>query len=218
MQIDFIFILQILICFMAYSFAGWVLESILKTCLQKKFVNSGFLHGPVCPIYGAGAMIMLVFLSGFKDSIIILFFASFFVLSIWEYMVGVFLEKMFQTKYWDYSENRFNINGRVCLLNSFYWGILGVLFIRYIHPFIFQEVSMLSKNMLIYINILLYSYFIVDTITSIVKVKNFAVNLDKVNKLKDTIKEKIEELKEIGENTRKQEYGIYSKNDRRLKV
>lgn len=81
MNIDSIQILRLLLYFIIYSFFGWVLESIFKSILQRKFVNSGFLYGPLCPIYGFGAIIMLLFLSTFKDNILLLFITGFIVLS-----------------------------------------------------------------------------------------------------------------------------------------
>ena len=76
MNIDSIQILRLLLYFIIYSFFGWVLESIFKSILQRKLVNSGFLYGPLCPIYGFGAIIMLLFLNTFKDNIILLFIAG----------------------------------------------------------------------------------------------------------------------------------------------
>ena len=120
--------------FFVYSFIGWLLESIYKTILQKKVVNSGFLLGPFCPIYGFGALIMYLSLRNLTNNIFVLFLFGLIVLSIFEYIVGVFLEVVFKTKYWDYSKNKFNIQGRVCLKNSIYWGILGIIFMKMIHP------------------------------------------------------------------------------------
>ena len=86
MNIELIQILKLLLYFIVYSFFGWVIESVFKTVLEKKWVNSGFLYGPFCPIYGFGAIIMMLVLNPFKDNIILLFFAAFFILSIWEYI------------------------------------------------------------------------------------------------------------------------------------
>lgn len=108
-----LWIIKILAYFIIYSFFGWVMESALKTYIQKKPVNSGFLYGPFCPIYGFGAIIMFLFLDNFRSNPILLFIISFIILSVWEYAVGWLLEKIFHTKYWDYTENRFNIKGRV---------------------------------------------------------------------------------------------------------
>lgn len=137
MKQEFIYLLTY---FIIYSFLGWVMESIYRSICEKKIINTGFLRGPFCPIYGVGAIIMMTILSGFKDALVVLFLISFIVLTLWEYLVGVLLEKLFKTKYWDYSSHKFNYKGRICLTNSLAWGILGVLFTKYIHPFIEQIV------------------------------------------------------------------------------
>lgn len=193
----YMYFIKLLMYFIVYSFLGWVLESVVKTVAQRKFVNSGFLYGPFCPIYGFGAIIMLIFLDGFKENIIILFTIAFFVLSIWEYIVGWLLEKIFKTKYWDYSENRFNIKGRVCLMNSLFWGFLGVVFINYIHPFITSKIEMIPEQILVFTTIIISIAMIVDLIISAVKVVNIQIKLNTINEISNTIKEKLEELKTI---------------------
>ena len=198
MNIDSILILRLLLYFIIYSFLGWVVESIFKSFLQREVVNSGFLHGPCCPIYGFGALIMHLFLSSFKSNIIILFFAGFFVLSIWEYIAGVILEKKFHTKYWDYSDNFMNIQGRVCLMNSFFWGFLGVIFTLFIHPFIESKVLLFSKEILIYLDVILSVLIIIDCIVTTIKVKSLNMQFEKVKEMSETIKEKLKELKNIG--------------------
>ena len=190
-------ILYFFIYFVLYSFAGWVLESACKTIDQRKFVNSGFLHGPICPIYGFGAIIMLLCLNFLKEKPILLFIASFFILSIWEYIVGVLLEKIFKTKYWDYSHLKFNIKGRVCLKNSIIWGILGLLFICYIHPWIENYVQLIPKDILLIINVIIGISILVDLVMTVVAVTNFEITIKKLNELGDTIKEKTEELKSL---------------------
>lgn len=182
-----------------YSFFGWVLESVSKTIAQRKLVNSGFLNGPFCPIYGFGAIIMILCLDFLKDNIIALFIVGFFVLSLWEYIVGVFLEKVFKTKYWDYSHLKFNIQGRVCLKNSLFWGLLGVIFIRFIHPFIEKYVLLIPINILLYINIILVLAILVDMVVSIIAVMNFESAINKLNDIGDNIKDKVEELKGLKE-------------------
>ena len=186
-----------------YSFAGWVLESICKTIEQRKIVNSGFLYGPICPIYGFGAIIMILCLSSLKNNPILLFVAAFFVLSIWEYIVGVLLEKIFKTKYWDYSHLKFNIKGRVCLKNSIYWGLLGVVFIYFIHNFVKNYVMMIPLDILLYSNIIIGIGIIVDLIVSVVSITNFEKAISKVNELSDIIKDKLEELKELKDETKR---------------
>lgn len=189
--------------FIIYSFFGWVLESVFKTILAKKWVNSGFLMGPFCPIYGFGAIIMTL-LNRFKSNIFITFIAGIIVLSIWEYLVGVLLEKFFKTTYWDYSDKPFNIKGRVCLENSMYWGILAVIFIYLIEPRINKLILLPESNILIYVNILIYAYLLTDFIISIVKTKNIEIKIQKISDIGEKLKEKLEEL-EQAKDTKKKE-------------
>lgn len=193
-------IVNLIMYFIIYSFFGWILESVVKTIIAKKVVNSGFLYGPFCPIYGIGAIIMLLFLEGFKNDIIILFTVGFLVLSIWEYAVGVLLEKIFKTKYWDYTENFCNIKGRVCLLNSLFWGFLGVVFIRTIHPFIENYINQVSQPIKTFIAVAIAIWMLIDFIVTSIKVKNIQLKVDKLKEITENLKEKLEELKEISEN------------------
>lgn len=188
-------ILQFILYIIIYSFFGWILESVLKTIYQKKFVNSGFLNGPICPIYGFGAIIMELCLSSLRDKPIILFITAFFLLSLWEYIVGYLIEKIFKTKYWDYSNLKFNIQGRVCLKNSIYWGLLGLIFVKWVHPFIESIVKLIPINTLFYIDIIIGVVILIDTIITIIQIANIDVAIQKLNDLSENIKSKVEELK-----------------------
>ena len=185
--------LEIIIYFITYSFLGWVMESIFRSISERKIINTGFLKGPFCPIYGVGAIIMLLFLKRFADNLAVLFIVSVVVLTIWEYLVGVLLEKLFHTKYWDYSKNKFNFQGRICLMNSIFWGILGVVFVKYIHPAIENLIEKIDVRILIFVYSILGIVILVDMITSIVKVKNIKVTLEKIEKLNNEIREKLKE-------------------------
>lgn len=183
--------------FIIYSFLGWILESIVRSVCEKKLINTGFLYGPFCPIYGCGAIIMLVFLRYFESSWILLFITSIIFLTFWEYIVGVFLEKTFKTKYWDYSNQKFNFQGRICLTNSLCWGVLGVVFIKYIHPFVsnlLQVVGSVNLVIAVYVCTIL---FLADTIISIIKLINIKSTLQKVEDLNEQIRQKITEFKNM---------------------
>lgn len=192
--------LELLTYFVIYSFAGWVMESIFRSFCEKKWINTGFLNGPFCPIYGIGAIIMYIFLEGFKDNSILLFLVSLFVLTVWEYLVGCLLEKAFQTKYWDYSDHQFNFQGRICLSNSIYWGILGIVFIRFIHPFVQQRLAMIDMGWIKAIVTVTAVLMLIDAIVSIIKLKTIQSTLDKIENLNHQIKEKLEELKAVSAN------------------
>ncbi len=175
------------------------MESILRSICERKIINTGFLRGPFCPIYGIGATIMFLFLEGFEDKPILLFGIAIILLTAWEYAVGVLLESLFHTKYWDYSNHKFNFQGRICLTNSICWGILGVLFVKYIHPFVQGIIAKIDINLLNYIVAILFTIFIVDTITSIIHVKNMKATLEKIENINKEIKEKLKEIKKIKE-------------------
>lgn len=124
---------------------------------------------------------------------------GFLVLSIWEYAVGVLLEKVFKTKYWDYTENFCNIKGRVCLLNSLFWGFLGVIFIRTIHPFIENYINQISRPTIMIVSAIIGIWMLIDFIVTSIKVKNIQLKVDKLKEITETLKAKLEEVKEIGE-------------------
>lgn len=198
-------VFELLSYFIIYSMAGWLMESIVRSISERKIINTGFLNGPMCPIYGIGAIIMLLFLSNFKDNIFLLFILGFLVLSIWEYIVGVLLEKMFQTKYWDYSDQKWNIQGRVCLINSLCWGILGIIFIYFIHPFVQAQVMKINPMAFQVIMYLITLIFVIDLINSIIKTKNIKSSLQKIEMLNQQIKQKLEEIKEVAKDKTKED-------------
>ena len=183
--------------FIIYSFFGWILESITKTIAQKKIVNSGFVFGPFCPIYGIGAVVMIVLLNSYQGNYITTFLISFFLFSLWEYFVGWLLEKLFHTKYWDYSYYKFHIKGRVCLVNSLTWGFLGVAFIEIIHPIMMSCISNIPTKVINIFTIFATIYMLIDFCLTAIKMKNINLKLIKLNEISIALKEKIEELKKL---------------------
>lgn len=191
---NFMKIIYILDFFLIYSFAGWVLESVYKTICTKKFVNSGFLYGVFCPIYGIGALIMYLFLSICNNPITV-FLTGFVVLSVWEYIVSWGIEKIFHETYWDYSNYKFNINGRVCLLNSIFWGVLGVIFTYIVHPFVETQIIKINDIVLIVITVTLLIIMLIDAIISIIKLNDISKKLETIKEIRKEIKGKLQELK-----------------------
>jgi len=148
--------------FAFYSFLGWCIEVLYYFKNEHKFVNRGFLFGPFCPIYGCGAVSLVVFLDNYKNNIFILFFLGVLLTSVLEYYTGFILEKLFKTKWWDYTDDPFNIHGRVCLLYSLMWGVGEVIIIRIIHPIlnnIVMNIPALLGDILLSIIVI---YFIID--------------------------------------------------------
>ena len=185
---------KIIFYFIIYSFLGWCLESVYKTIIFKKITNSGFLYGPFCPMYGIGA-VMMIAASSLSDNIFVIFLLGFLLFTLWEYIVAVVLEKMFKTKYWDYSHLKLNFQGRVCLKNSIYWGILGVLLVFVIQPVTERITDVIPVNVLFYLNIVICVIILTDVIITIVKKMVIDKKIKKLFEIGDTIKEKLAELK-----------------------
>lgn len=202
---------EILTYFIIYSFLGWILESVFRSIIEKKLINTGFLRGPFCPIYGIGAIIMLIFLERFQDKPILLFFIALTLLTTWEYIVGVILEKLFNTKYWDYSDHKINFQGRICLTNSICWGFLGVAFVKYIHQFVEGFVSKIDIQILYYSITIISLVMMVDLITTVIRVKHIKLTLEKVDKINKEIKEKLKEIRRISKETENEKDNIKTK-------
>ncbi len=186
--------------FLIYCILGWAMESVYRSFCEKKIINTGFLRGPYCPIYGIGAIAIIILLDSIpilKSNILLLFFSSMIIFTLWEDLVGIGLEKIFKTRYWDYSDHKFNIKGRVCLKNSIYWGILGVVVGMYIHPFITNITYSTYIEYVEVFNIVIYliaGIFTIDALTSIVNMKNVSIVLQKVETINIEIREKMQEI------------------------
>ena len=190
-------IIQIFSYFIIYSFLGWVLESIAKSIIERRLVNSGFLFGPFCPIYGFAACIMYLGLARLEGQYIKTFIISFFAFSAWEYFVGWLLEKCFDTKYWDYSCYKLQIKGRVCLINSLIWGFLAIGFVEIIHPFVSAIFTTIPEYIRNPLTITLSICMATDFILTFIKVKIINTKLETFEDLTKTIKDKLEELKKL---------------------
>lgn len=174
-----------IIYFFIYSILGWCTEMIYCRICQGKWTDRGFFYGPYCPIYGFGAIIIISFLTPFIDNILLVFLFGVILTTILEYLTSYFMEKIFDARWWDYSTLPLNINGRVCLLNSFLFGMLGLIIIYIIHPKIANLVSLIPYNFLPYITYAITFIFAID----------FAATLITLFDLKS----KLKDLKELGE-------------------
>lgn len=132
---------KVILCFVFYSFIGWIYETLLCSIAQKKWVNRGFLNGPVCPIYGFGALLILFAFAGSSLRVIPLFLSSGVLACTLEYLTSYAMEKLFHARWWDYSNRRFQLNGRICLEGFLVFGLLGVLLVRVIHPLLTRLVD-----------------------------------------------------------------------------
>lgn len=113
---------KIVIYFVIYAFLGWIAEEIFCVIYTHEFVKRGFLFGPICPIYGYGALILILFFKDYKKKTIKLFFLSIIVFSAFEYITDFFLQALFACRWWDYTGQFLNLNGRITLSFSIVWG------------------------------------------------------------------------------------------------
>lgn len=132
-----------LVYFFIYAFLGWCTEVVFAAVNQGKFVNRGFLNGPVCPIYGFGLVAVVLLLTPLKENLLLLYLGSVVVTSLIELVTGYVMEKLFHQRWWDYSKQPLNIGGYVCLKFSLLWGFACILIVDVIHPLIAGVVSLL---------------------------------------------------------------------------
>lgn len=158
--------------FVFYSFLGWLMEVTQGYVRHKKFVNRGFLIGPYCPIYGYGAISMTLLLKGYANDPIVLFVMAIVICSILEYTTSFVMEKLFKIRWWDYSNRKFNINGRICLETMIPFGILGCLMIYFVNPFMFAIIDMIPSNLINIIVVILFIIYLVDNAVSITIISN----------------------------------------------
>ena len=151
--------IYILFLFFISAILGGMMETIYVFLLFQKFDIGGFMYGPWRPIYGFGCLLLYFITRKVKGGNLAIFFQCFFICSIFEYFSSYFLELIFNRTWWNYSHLFLNLNGRICLYHSLIWGSLGILFLKYIEPFllkIFQEIDF--KKMTIFITILFFLY------------------------------------------------------------
>ena len=129
--------------FIIYSVLGWCMETIYCSVAERRLVPRGFLYGPLCPIYGVGVLMMICWFQPLMGNPVLFYMVATVCMSTWEYMVGWFLETTTHMKYWDYSQYRFNLHGRICLWVCLVWGILSFLVLYFIHPKVAEQVAKL---------------------------------------------------------------------------
>ena len=185
---------QYIALFFIYSFAGWLMEVIRVSKKEKKFVDRGFLIGPYCPIYGYGVLLITILLRKYTDDIIVTFFMSLIICGILEYLTSYLMEKIFKARWWDYSDRKFNINGRICLENLIPFGIGGCIIVYIINPFLLGIIDFVPD---IIMHILL-TFLLIGYITDLIVSLKIILNLKIVKKeLKDNTDEISEKVKKI---------------------
>lgn len=157
---------QWLLFFFLYCFLGWVWESCYVSARQRRWVNRGFLHGPLLPIYGFGAVIILWATLPVRGSLALIFLLGMLAATALEYVTGAAMEALFKVRYWDYSGKPFNLNGHICLTCSLAWGAFSVLLVKVLHPPFEDLVLRLPAFLADALACVLTVYFTADTVRS----------------------------------------------------
>lgn len=175
--------------FFIYAFLGWCTEVSYAALVTGTFVNRGFLNGPVCPVYGFGVIIVLGYLTPLSDNLPALFIGSVLLTSILEWFTGFVLEKLFHQRWWDYSDEPFNLSGYICLRFSIAWGLACVFVVKLFHPTILTLIGLCPRILGIVLLGVLGGIMAVDlaaTVSTIVKLNR---RLEEIDKLAAKIKE-----------------------------
>ncbi len=167
--------------FLIYSFIGWLIEVIYTFITEKKFINRGFLIGPLVPIWGTGAILITLILKP-DDSLFNTAISSAFIGTFLEYVVNYVMEKLFKVRWWDYSQLPFNINGRVWLGSSCFFGLGGILIVQIINPIFFNIFTMFDRYVFCVIIILLLLLALIDFCISFNIINKLKISVDSVRK------------------------------------
>ena len=183
----------IFLLFMIYSILGYIAEITYSSIIERKFIfNRGFFLGPYLPIYGICSVVMKYLLQIYSNDILVLFIMSFFICTVIEFITSYILEKIFKVRWWDYSNKKLNIDGRVCIRNSTLFGLGGVILIKVINPIIEDIVIKLNYNGVIIISTILFVIFITDLVITIIALIKIKVSTNLYTK-----KDQTEEVKEL---------------------
>lgn len=209
MQIYFL-----ILYFFTYGFWGWCTEVAYAAVKEQRFVNRGFLNGPICPIYGVGVSVVVYFLMPFKENLILLYVLSTVLVTVLEGLTGYVMDKIFHHKWWDYTNQPLNIGGYVCLVFSLVWGVACVAIVRVIHPVIHKGLSLIPYTAGLVVIILLEITLLVDlyvTAAGILKLNRQLEAMEKIatelrelsDKLGESIYDNVMETMEVTEEGRR---------------
>ncbi len=182
--------------FLLYAFMGWCMEVIVVYFSTKKFVDRGFLIGPICPIYGLGSLLIVILLQKYVGDPLVLFVMSVLICSFLEYFTSYLMEKLFKARWWDYSNKRFHINGRICLDNCAAFGILGVLMLYFVNPFFTNILYMFPYWLLYTLAALFFLFFVIDNLVSLKIITGFknvakSIHKDSTEEITKKVREKL---------------------------
>lgn len=186
---------QIFLTFIIYAVLGWCLEVTFHLFKSKKFINRGFLNGPLCPIYGVGAVLILLFLGNLENSFWSIFLGGAIFASLLELVTGYALEKIFKTRWWDYSGMKFNIGGYITLSFSIIWGFVSVFMMDVLQPRVNSIVMGIPERLVSPVTLFIFTIFAIDGFITIKALVSFRMVLNELYEVKNEWNSKINIIK-----------------------
>lgn len=190
-------IIQWLFFFYFYCFFGWVFESTYVSLKSRKFVNRGFMRGPFLPIYGSGAIMMLVVSMPFQDNIFLTYIAGCIGATALELVTGIAMEALFKVRYWDYSNQKFNYKGHICLSSTVAWGFLTILMTEFVHKGVEKIVFAIPAMAVNLVTVVVTVYIIIDFTLSFkaaMDLRDILVGLEKAKEEMERIQKRLDVL------------------------
>ena len=189
--------IQWLFFFDFYCFFGWVFESTYVSIKSRHFVNRGFMRGPFLPIYGSGAIMMLVVSMPFQDNLILTYLAGCVGATLLELVTGMTMEALFKVRYWDYSNQKFNYKGHICLSSTIAWGFLTIFMTQFLHKGVEKLVLSIPYNILTILTVVLSVYIVADFTLSFkaaMDLRDVLIGLDKARAEMEKIQKRLDVL------------------------
>jgi len=173
------YVAAFILSFFIYGFSGWIWESFICPLLTGHHIkNSGFLNGPIVPIYGVGALAVILLFSS-QETILSVFLEGAVVACVIEYITSWMMEKLYHRRWWDYSDKAFQVNGRICLEGFLVFGLFSVVTVKWIQPLLMQKLLKYSMISLVVVATILSTLLVVDFITTVISLTQLEVKLDR---------------------------------------
>lgn len=173
--------------FFLFSMMGWAGEATYRSLGEQKIINTGFLFGPMCPIYGTGALVFEICLAPLKQYWWLVLILGMVLADFVEYFTSLIMEKLFNARWWDYTDEFMNLNGRICLKHTTYWGIASMVFVYFVSPLYEYFISFVPQNVRYIILAVIFVFFLVDLFLTV----RAALGIQKIMRSMDSLKAKI---------------------------
>ncbi len=190
-------ITQWLFFFYFYCFFGWVFETTYVSVKSRRFVNRGFMRGPFLPIYGSGAIMMLVVSMPFQDNLVLTYLAGCVGATALELVTGVLMESLFKVRYWDYSNQKFNYKGHICLSSTVAWGFLTIFMTEFLHRGVEKVIMTVPYKIITCVTVIVTVYIIIDFTLSFkaaMDLRDVLIGLDRAKAEMERIQKRLDVL------------------------